>query len=209
MLETFSLAFVAFLVTIDPLGMVPIFLGVTGGIDTKGRRRTALQGTIIGALILLLFALVGEAALGALGIGLPAFRIAGGLMLLAIAFEMVFERRTKRRGETAEHIRDEGQGTDLAIFPIGVPLIAGPGAITAAILQMSLTGGDLTGQALVLVALALNLALLYLTLRLAAELGRHLSPTLILILSRLLGLILGALAVQFIIDGVLAAFASA
>ena len=206
MIETFFLAFVAFLVTVDPLGLVPIFLGVTSGLDLAGRRRTALQGTVIGAVVLLLFALAGEAVLGVLGIGLPAFRIAGGLMLLAIAFEMVFERRTKRRGETAEHIRDEGQGADAGIFPIGVPLIAGPGAITAAILQMSLAEGDLTGQALVLAALALNLALLYLTLRLAAELGRHLSPTLILVLSRLLGLILGALAVQFIIDGAVAAF---
>ena len=209
MIETFSLAFVAFLVTIDPLGMVPIFLGLTGGITDAGRRRIAAQGVIVGSLILIVFALLGEAALGVLGITLPAFRIAGGLMLLAIAFEMVFERRGQRRSGTAEHIRDEQQGSDLAVFPIGIPLIAGPGAITAAILQMTLAGGDYVAQGAVLAALFSTLLLLFLMLRLGTALARYLTPTLIQVLSRLLGLVLGALAVQFVIDGIRQAFLAA
>ncbi|MCB1883027.1 MAG: MarC family protein [Geminicoccaceae bacterium] len=221
MIETFSLAFVAFLVTIDPLGIVPVFLGVTGGVASAGRRRIAAQGVLVGGLILLVFAVLGEAVLDALGITLPAFRIAGGLMLLAIAFEMVFERRNPRRGGTAEHIRDEQKGRDeqqghdaqkgfdLAVFPLGIPLIAGPGAITAAILQMTRAEGDLAAQGVVLAALLLNLLLLFLTLWLAAALGRHLTPTLIQVFSRLLGLVLGALAVQFVIDGIRQAFLAA
>ncbi|MCB1970857.1 MAG: MarC family protein [Geminicoccaceae bacterium] len=211
MLESYLLALTAFIVTIDPLGMVPIFLALTGQADRAARKRIALRGTMIGAVLLLLFALLGDRVLLTLGISLPAFRIAGGLMLLAIGFEMVFEKRSQRRNHTAEVIRDERQqstspGEDVAVFPLAVPLIAGPGAIAAVILQMSSHNGDVAAQGIVILALGSALAGLLIMLLLAARIAHLLSPTMVTILSRLLGLMLAALAVQFIIDGIKRAF---
>jgi multiple antibiotic resistance protein len=207
LLETGSLAFVAFLVTIDPIGLVPIFLALTGGETTAGRRRIALKGSLLGGAILLAFALLGEPGLRTLGIGLPAFRIAGGITLLLLAVEMVFEHRAQRRSSTAEQLAGEQDDAGgVAVFPLAMPLVAGPAAITTVILQVSRQGGDVAGLAAVLLALAASLAVVAASLVAASYLGRLLGPTLVTMLSRLLGLLLAALSVQFVIDGVKEAF---
>ena len=205
MAETFVLALTAFLVTIDPIGLVPIFIALTRGADAARRRAMAVKGVLIGGAILLLFALAGERALTALGIGMPAFRIAGVLLLLAIAFEMVFEKRSERRAGTAGQAVDEPQ-VDVSVFPLGIPLIAGPAAITTTILQTGAHAGDPARQALVVGAMLTVLALVTSTLLASSMLAARLGPTLVGVLSRLLGLILAALAVQQVIDGVHAAF---
>ena len=207
MLEIYLLALVAFFVTIDPVGMVPIYLALTGGMERRARLQAALRGVLIGALILSVFALAGDRALTGLGISMPAFRIAGGLMLLAIGFEMVFERRAKRRNDRAETIkgeraRDDSVDDDIGVFPLAVPMIAGPGAIAAVVLQTSQHAGDVTAQLVVGGALASVLAGLLLLLLIASRVAHLLGPTLVTVLSRLLGLLLAALAVQFVIDGV-------
>lgn len=210
LLDTGVLAFVTFLVAIDPLGMVPIFIALTRDqASAAQRRQTALKGTLIGAAILALFALFGEAALTGLGIGLPAFRIAGGITLLLLALEMIFERRGERRTATAEQLQGETPADDVAVFPLAIPLIAGPAAITAVILQTARHEHDPAGQVAVVLALAAVLAILYALLRASGLVGRRLSPTLVTVLSRLLGLLLAALAVQYVLDGLRQAFLAA
>lgn len=208
MVETASLALVAFLVTVDPIGLIPIFLALTGGETASSRRRIALKGTLLGGAVLVLFALVGDGALKALGIGIPAFKIAGGITLLLLAVEMVFERRVQRRSSTAVNMAEEQQHdpAGVAVFPLAMPLIAGPAAITTVILQVSAQDGDLAGRLVVLLALLVSLAAVYAALVAASLLGRVLGPTLVLMLSRMLGLLLAALSVQFVLDGVKEAF---
>jgi multiple antibiotic resistance protein len=205
-LETASLAFVAFLVTIDPIGLVPIFLALTPGETAGGRRRIALKGTVLGGAILLAFAALGEPGLRTLGISIPAFRIAGGITLLLLAVEMVFEQRARRRSTTAETMAGEHDPGGVAVFPLAMPLIAGPAAITTVILQVSRQDGSVAGLAAVAAALLAALAVTCAALVAASYLGRVMGPTLVLMLSRLLGLLLAALSVQFIIDGVKEAF---
>lgn len=204
--ETLILAFTAFIVTIDPIGLVPIYIGLTRGVSPARRRAMALKGVSVAAVILVIFALLGERALGTLGIGMPAFRIAGGLLLLAIAFEMLFEKRGGRRAGTAGQIAEEPQPADVSVFPLGIPLIAGPAAITTTVLQTGAHAGDLAGQAIVVAAMLTVLALVATTLLASSLLAARLGPTLVGVLSRLLGLILAALAVQQVIDGIRAAF---
>jgi multiple antibiotic resistance protein len=204
--ETFLLAFTAFLVAIDPLGLVPIHIALTRAAAPARRRAIALKGVVVGGAVLLVFALAGERALGVLGIGMPAFRIAGGLLLLAIAFEMVFERRGDRRAGSAEHVAEDQHLQDVAVFPLAIPLIAGPAAITTAILQTGRYAGDLIHEAVVVAAMLAVLALLAATLLASSVLATLLSATLVNLLSRLLGMILAALAVQHVVDGARAAF---
>jgi multiple antibiotic resistance protein len=205
-LEAGSLAFVAYLVTIDPIGLVPIFLALTPVMTPAARRRVALKGVAVGGAVLLVFAFIGEPGLRALGISLPAFRIAGGITLLLLALEMVFEHRAQRRSGTAESMAGEHHATASAIFPLAIPLVAGPAAITTVILQMSHRQGQPDLQIAVIAALVAALALTAAILVAASHLGRLLGPTLVVVLSRLLGLLLAALSIQFVIDGVKEAF---
>ena len=211
MLAVFATALVAFLVIIDPLGLVPIFIALTRGGDQAVRQQIALKAVAIAASILLAFAVFGQSLLDAIGIGIPAFRIAGGILLFLVALEMVFERRTPRRENTAGQVADERPAnshaiSDISVFPIAVPLLAGPGAITTVILQMGALAGSWTAQAVVLAALLATLAITAAALLVAGRLERWLGPTLINVFSRLLGLLLASLAVQFIIDGLKRAF---
>lgn len=208
MLDAFTGAFVAFFVTIDPLGLVPIFMAVTRDLGPPERRRTAVRAVIIATVVLLLFAVFGESVLVGLGIGIPAFRIAGGLFLFLLALEMVFERRGPRRGGTAGQVADEPHPGDLAVFPLAIPLIAGPAAITTTILVSSRHSEHLVFELAAFAAMLLVLALTWLAFRLADLLQRRLGPTVINVLSRLLGLLLGALAVQYVLDGLRGAVAA-
>jgi multiple antibiotic resistance protein len=192
------------LVTIDPIGLAPLFVTLTRGMDKAERREVAVRGCIIGFCILLVFGLSGQAFLDALGISLSAFRIAGGILLFWLAFEMVFEKRTERRDNAATRAIDKDHIKNIAVFPLAIPLMAGPGAIAAMVLlsheAQELAGWTGTG-ALVGVLAVIILACLTVFL-LAGRIERMLGNTGRIILTRLLGVILSALAVQFIADGV-------
>jgi multiple antibiotic resistance protein len=203
MLDFVSNAFVTLLVTIDPIGLAPLFVTLTRGMDKAERREVAVRGCIIGFGILLVFGLSGRAFLDALGISLSAFRIAGGVLLFWLAFEMVFERRTERRDNAATRAIDKDHIKNIAVFPLAIPLMAGPGAIAAMVLlsneAQELAGWTGTG-ALVGVLSVIILACLSVFL-LAGRIESMLGNTGRIILTRLLGVILSALAVQFIADG--------
>ena len=194
------------LVTIDPPGLAPIFLGLTVGMTRGQRRQVALRGCLIAFFILAVFALTGAGVLSLLGISIGAFRIAGGLLLFWIAFEMIFERRNERKEKTSEVAITRDHIHNIAVFPLALPLIAGPGAISATILLSGSFPTALERGALIGV-LALCVGLLFLALIVAERVDRFLGVTGRAILTRLLGVILAALAVQFVVDGVRSAFA--
>lgn len=187
-------AFAALFVVIDPIGLAPIFVALTAGMDARHRRAIAVRACAVGAGILILFALAGEAVLSFLGISIPAFRIAGGLLLFLTALEMLFEKRTQRREERAE-----APPPDPSVFPLAMPLTAGPGAIATMILLTDGASPLGTAQAVgvMLVVIAVVLALFLL----ATPMERLLGPTGINVVTRLLGMLLAALSVQFVLDG--------
>lgn len=197
-------ALVTLLVTIDPPGLVPIFLGLTLGMPTAARRQVALRAVIIAFAILAAFGLIGESVLDALSISLPAFRIAGGLMLFWIAFEMIFELRAKRKTSLAETAVLQDHIQNIAAFPLAIPLMAGPGAITAVILMAGRAGENLTELAALLVVIAVIMAVCFVLFLVGDAFAKLIGVTGNIVLTRLLGVILAALAVQFVIDGVLA-----
>ncbi|MDG2534558.1 MarC family protein [Sphingomonas sp. HITSZ_GF] len=203
MIELFVSTFITFFVVIDPPGCAPIFAGLTAGTSATHRRAMAVRAVIVAAAILFGFALFGEALLRALGISLNAFKIAGGIMLFLIALEMVFEKRTERREDRAEKVK-ASEPTDISIFPMAMPMIAGPGSIASTMLLMSQNSG-IERTAVVLAAMAAILLLTLLALLAAGPLMRVVGAKIEAVVSRLLGVLLGALAVQFVIDGISAA----
>jgi multiple antibiotic resistance protein len=206
MIELFLSAFVTFFVVIDPPGCAPIFAGLTTGASAVHRRAMAIRAVLVASAILLGFALFGEALLRALGISLNAFRIAGGIMLFLIALEMVFERRTERREDRAEKVKAT-EVADISIFPMAMPMIAGPGSIASVMLLMSQNDG-LARSAVVLAAMASILALTLLALLIAGPIMRIVGAKIEAVVSRLLGVLLAALAAQFVIDGLRASFSA-
>jgi len=205
MFDILLAAFVTLLVVIDPPGVVPIFAGLTGRAGTAERRRMAVNGTLIAAGILLAFALGGELLLHLLGIGLPAFRIAGGILLLLLSVEMVMARHTGLRATTSDEEEEGSRSADITVFPLAIPLIAGPGAMTSIVLLMG-RAPDLAGKAMVLGVLGVVLVLMLICLLLTGPVMKLLGLTGINVISRVAGIVLAALAVQFIIDGIRAAW---
>lgn len=200
MIELYLSAFITFLVVIDPPGCAPIFAGLTSGASAVHRRAMAMRAVFVAGLILLVFAVFGEDLLRILGISLNAFRIAGGIMLFLIALEMVFEKRTERREDRAQKVRDE-QVEDISIFPMAMPMIAGPGSIASTMLLTSKQNG--LANALIVLSALLSVLLLTLAALLAAgPLMRLVGQRVESVVTRLLGVLLAALAVQFVIDGV-------
>jgi multiple antibiotic resistance protein len=199
-------ALVTLAVVVDPLGLVPSFVAITHGLPDRSRRAVALRACIIAAAILAGSALIGDWLLRTLSIGLPAFRIAGGLLLFSIASEMVFGLRIVRQSKQTEEALEE-HVRNIAAFPLAIPLMAGPGAITAAVLLAGRAGGDLTRLGVLLGVIAAVLALCFVVFLLAARIAALLGTTANIVLSRLLGVLLAALAVQFVIDGVRVAMA--
>ena len=200
MTALFVSAFVTFLVVIDPPGCAPIFAGLTREATAAHRRAMAIRSVLVAAGILLFFALLGEELLGALGVSLSAFRIAGGIMLFLIAIDMVFERRTERRENRAEEVA-ASEVDDVSVFPMAIPMIAGPGSIASAMLLTARADG-LAQTAIVLGALLAVLVLTLLALLAAGPLMRLLGHKMEAMITRLLGVILAALAVQFVLDGI-------
>ena len=199
MLELFVSAFVTFFVVIDPPGCAPIYAGLSARAGTVQRRAMAIRAVVVAGMILLVFALFGEALLHGLGIELASFRIAGGIMLFLIALEMVFERRTERREDRAAKVSAD-EVEDVSIFPMAMPMIAGPGSIASVMLLMARNDG-IERSAVVLTALGLNLLLTLAALLAAGPIMRVLGHRIEAVITRLLGVLLAALAVQFVIDG--------
>lgn len=204
MIELFVSAFITMFVVIDPPGCAPIYAGLTKGASQAQRRNMAIRATFIAGIILVVFALFGEDLLGALHIELDSFRIAGGLMLFWIAFEMVFEKRTQRREERAEKVMAQNELTpevdDVSVFPMAMPMLAGPGAI-ASIMLLTSTAEGLEGTLVVLGALAAVLLLTMVSLIAAGPLMKLFGDRVEAVVTRLLGVLLAALAAQYVIDG--------
>jgi multiple antibiotic resistance protein len=200
-------AFVTILVTIDPPGLAPLFLALTGGMNRSERQQVAIRSSVIGFGVLALFALAGAAILSVFGITLPAFRVAGGLLLFYIAFEMIFERRQERKEKSADTAVTKDHIRNIAAFPLAIPLIAGPGAISATVL-LSGTFAGATGHLVLVAIIAACIVLTWLTFVAAERIDGFLGETGRSILTRLLGVILAALAVQFVADGIKALIAA-
>ena len=200
-LEFLISALVTMVVVVDPLGLVPTFVAITHGLPDRARRAVALRACLIAAAILAGSALIGDWLLRTLSIGLPAFRIAGGLLLFSIASEMVFGLRIERQSKQAEEAIEE-HVRNIAAFPLAIPLMAGPGAITASVLLAGRAGGDPVHMGVLLGVIAAVLALCFAVFALAVRIATLLGTTANVVLSRLLGVLLAALAVQFVIDGV-------
>lgn len=200
MTELFISAFVTLFVVIDSPGCAPIFYSLTTGASAIQRRHMAIRAVLVAAFILLAFAFLGEALLGTLGISLEAFRIAGGIMLFFIALEMVFEQRTRRREDRARKIRETPQVEDVAIFPMAMPMIAGPGSI-ATVMLLAAGARGVQANLLIFAALAANLAILLAALLAIGPVMRLMGDQVEAVVTRVLGVILAALAVQFVLDG--------
>lgn len=193
-------ALVTLLVIVDPVALAPIFLTLTAGYDAGGKRRIAYRAVAISFAVLLAFALGGQALIGVLGISFSAFRIAGGILLFAIAFEMLFERRQARKQATASAAGEDDEH-DPAAFPLAIPLIAGPGAITAVMLLADATRGDMGRLSILIGVIVTVMALCLAAALLATRMDRLIGQTGRSVFSRLLGILLAALAVQFVLDG--------
>jgi multiple antibiotic resistance protein len=192
-------AFVALFIVIDPIGLAPLFIALTRGHTQSARLKIGLRALAVSAALLLVFGLAGDMVLSFLGISLPAFRIAGGILLFLTALDMLFDRRTKRRSDQAGGSSDH----DPSIFPLAMPLIAGPGAIATMILLTGQAGGNaLYITQIMLVAGAVLLVVLAL-FAMAAPMERILGPVGINVVTRLLGMLLAALSVQLVLDGLL------
>jgi len=204
LLDLFVSAFVSLFVVIDPPGCGPIFASLTTGVGAAQARSMALRATFIASLILLVFALFGEQLLAALHIELDAFRVAGGIMLFLIALEMVFEKRTQRREARTEKVRASPEIEDVAVFPMAIPTLAGPGSIATIMLLMARAEGT-QATLIVLAALASVMLLSLFALLAAVPIMKLLGAQTEAVITRLLGVLLGALAAQYVLDGLKAA----
>jgi len=189
--------FVTLFVVIDPLGLIPLFIALTQGMSPAQRKSVGRRACLIAAVLLLIFGLLGESLLNFVGISMPAFRIAGGILLFLTALDMLFERRTQRR---------EGQHADPAhdpsVFPLAMPLIAGPGALASMILLVGQAGTGWTGKLVVFAEALLVIGIVLALFRVAGPIECALGRTGTMVITRLLGMLLAALSVQFVIDGV-------
>jgi len=197
--------FVVLFIVIDPLGLAPMFIALTPGASDRFRRRMAVNATLLASGMLLMFYFGGAWLLNALAIGIPAFRIAGGALLFLLAIDMVFARQSGLRSTTIREQREAETKPDISVFPLAFPLIAGPGALTTVLLMSSSVKGVLALGA-VFTVLVMILAITLLTLLYAARIMKFLGETGTNVVSRLFGLILAALAVQFVLDGIHGSF---
>ena len=214
MIELAIATFVTLFVIIDPIAVAPIFAGMTEGTDRAHQKSMAYRGFLVGTAVLLFFALIGESFLGVLGITMNAFRVAGGLFLFLIAMEMVFEKRTERREKRADKYMEEHEQEiiehpdDISVFPIAVPLMSGPGSIATVMLMMSGNRGDMVAQATILGSMLAVMVVSLIFLLLAGHMMRLFGQSLTAVLTRVLGIVLAAMAAQFVIDGLKGSFLS-
>ncbi len=202
MTETAGLALATFFATIGPLDVAATFVALTANQTSRQKRSIAIRGSLISTIILVAFALIGEYLLAGLGISLAALRSAGGILLLLIAIDMVFARSSGGTSTTEEEEQEAISKTDISVFPLATPLIAGPGTMGAVILLMANQAGDVTGQAIILASLLAVLLLTFISLLLAGKIQQLLGVTGMHVITRVMGVLLSALAVQFIFDGI-------
>ncbi len=200
MIELFTTAFITLAVIIDPPGCAPIFASLTKGASAAHRRSMAIRSAAVAWCILVFFALLGEPLLDKLGISLSAFRLAGGIMLFMIALDMVFERRTERREERARELEGTPEAEDISVFPMAIPMIAGPGSIASIMLLTARADGTVAGL-VVLTAMTAVILLTLIALLMAGPLMKLIGAKLEAMITRILGVILAALAAQFVLDG--------
>ncbi|MFL6729404.1 MAG: MarC family protein [Sphingomicrobium sp.] len=205
MIELYGSALATFLVIIDPPGCAPIFTSLTRGTPAAHRRAMAIRSSLIAWAILMFFALLGKPLLHALGISLASFRIAGGILLFFIAFDMIFERRTARREMRAHSIEGTPEAEDISVFPMAIPMITGPGSIASAMLWVSRADGPLQ-VGVVLAAITTVMLITLVTLLAAGPLMKLIGEKLEAMITRILGVILAALAAQFVVDGLKQSF---
>jgi len=197
MVEVFFQSFVLYFVVIDPLAAAPLFLIVTQGLKIKNKLKTAFEATLIATLILIFFAILGNFILSYLQISLSAFTIAGGIILFLISLEMLFDKRSQRK---EDEIKESSAVT--SIFPLAIPLLAGPAAITSVIVSVADMGGNLMSQAAGLLALILVMILTFISFYVVSKSSRIINKKVTSVISRVIGIILAGLSVQFILDGI-------
>jgi len=205
-LETFLVALVALLVIIDPVGTAAVFVGITPRDSEARRRAMAIRASVISVIVLAGFAFVGEFLLRAMGIGLPAFQIAGGLLLFVLAFDMVMQRPSGMRATESERSEAEASDDDVSVFPLAIPLIAGPGAMTSVVLLRGRAGSDYAEIAAMLAALLVALGVTLAALLAAGTMTRVIGKTGTHVIGRVLGVVLAALSAQLVIDGIRQSF---
>jgi multiple antibiotic resistance protein len=206
-LTSFLYSLVTLFVIVDPVGSAVIFAGLTRGSPAKQRRPAAVRGVLVAASLIFVFAFGGDWLLRALGISLPAFRIAGGILLFLLATEMVFARQSGIRGPTESEEEEAEQRRDIAVFPLAFPLLAGPGALTSIVLLMERAGNPLAALG-VIAALVAVMAVTLVLLLAASRVAQLIGVTGANVVSRVLGIVLAALAAQLVLDGILGALAS-
>lgn len=197
MIEIFIKTFIFYFIVIDPIGSTPVFLIITEHLSIKEKIKTALHGTFIATLILLFFALLGNAILAYLKISFPAFTIAGGIILFIIALEMLFDKRHQRKEENVNFTSDK-----LSIFPLATPLLAGPAAITSVIVSVSSVGPDFTKQAIGMASLVVATVATFIILFVAAKSEKMINKRIISVISRIVAIILAGLSIQYILNGI-------
>ena len=202
LLENTILLFVA----VDPIALVPIFASLTQGLNKNDIKKIYIQATIVSFFVLSLFYVFGTAILDIMGISMSSFKIIGGLFLIAIAFQMVLEQRQSRRQNTAEVALDDESIQSLAIFPIAIPLIAGPGAMTTALLIAETNAINTTEMLINFIPILIIIVLVAFAMWLSASLSKTVSPTIIIVVQKIFGILLGALAIEFVVAGVIESF---
>ena len=202
LLENTILLFVA----VDPIALVPIFASLTQGLNKNDIKKIYIQATIVSFFVLSLFYVFGTAILDIMGISMSSFKIIGGLFLIAIAFQMVLEQRQSRRQNTAEVALDDESIQSLAIFPLAIPLIAGPGAMTTALLIAETNAINTTETLINFIPILIIIILVAFAMWLSASLSKTVSPTIIIVIQKIFGILLGALAIEFVVAGVIESF---
>ncbi len=202
LLENTILLFVA----VDPIALIPIFASLTKGLKNQEIKKIYIQATFVSLIILSLFWLFGETVLNLMGISMSSFRIIGGLFLIAIAFQMVFEQRQDRRQNTAEVALDDSSIQSIAIFPLSIPLIAGPGAMTAALLLAENRTYEPVDFILNFLPILVVVLMAGIAMWLSAQLSKRLGPTIITVIEKIFGILLGALAIEFVVAGIIESF---
>ena len=202
LLENTILLFVA----VDPIALVPIFASLTQGLNKEDIRKIYIQATVVSFFILSLFYLFGTAILDVMGISMSSFKIIGGLFLVAIAFQMVLEQRQTRRQNTAEVALDDESIQSLAIFPLAIPLIGGPGAMTTALLIAETNSNDPKEMLINFAPILIIIILVAFAMWLSASLSKKVGPTIIIVIQKIFGILLGALAIEFVVAGIIESF---
>jgi len=201
MFDLFVNSLIVMLVVVDPVGLAPMFAALTYGESPAEQRRAAIRGTLIAGAVLVVFVLAGDTLLSVLGIGMPAFQVAGGILLFLLAVDMVFARHSGLRSTTEREQREAETRKDISVFPLAIPLIAGPGALTSVLLMVGEQGGDPVVIGTVLAVVFVVLSLTFVSLLFSARIMGFMGETGANVVSRVLGVILAALAVQFVMDG--------